>query len=163
MSALEDQQPKLYPAWRQAEADLIAQGLSFGSIVTDDFLREAFGIKPARTINEHEKNKLVFLRQITALKDSLLETRKMLLVDEPGVGYRVALPEEQTRLTVHRRGKEIKRALSKMVREVTHVDTARLNDGQRKENADALAKLGGLRRMARKQLKGPSAAGEAKR
>lgn len=147
--------PKLYPAWRQAEADLIAQGLSHGSIVTEEFLNAAFGIGQATTIVQHEKNKLVFLRQITALKESLLENRKMMLVSEAGVGYRVVMPEEQTKLSFHLRTREVKLALGKLRRELTNVDTARLTDEQRKENTDALAKLGALRVVVRKQLKGP--------
>jgi len=148
-----DSDTKLYPAWRQAEADLIAQGLTHGSIVPREWLEAAFGLKPARTISEHEKNELVFLRQITALRDALLEGRKMMLVTEPGVGYRVALPEEQTKMSMHLRTKEVKAAMAKMLREVTHVDQSRLTDDQRKENSDALAKLGALRSVVRKQLK----------
>ncbi len=150
---------KLYPAWRQAEADLLASGMTYGSIVADDWLRSAFGLPPRkseRTVAEFEKNELVFLRQITALKESLLEGRKMLLVDEPGVGYRVALPEEQTKLSMHRRTREVKSAMAKLVREVTNVNVQLLTDDQRKENADAIAKLGALRAVMRKQLKGKS-------
>lgn len=150
-----DDAPKLYPAWRQAEADLLANGLTYGSLVTDDFLNAAFGILPPRTIAEYEKNKLVFLRQFTALKDSLLEGRKMMLVAEPGVGYRVAMPEEQTKLAMHIRTREVKNALRKMFAEVKNVDTSRLTDAQRQEHADAVAKMGALRRMASKQLQGP--------
>ena len=149
----DDTTPKLYPAWRQAEADLIASGLGYGSIITEDFLRSAFGLREPKTIAEYQQNSLVYLRQITALRESLLEGHKMLLVAESGVGFRVAMPEEQTRLSMHQRTKEVKAAIQKMVREVTNVQTSLLTDEQRKENADALAKMGSLRSMVRKQLK----------
>lgn len=143
---------KLYPAWRQAEADLVANGLAFGSIITSEWMDAALGIRPPQSIPEYERNQLVRLRQMTALRDSLLESRKMMLVSEPGVGYRVVTPEEQTRLSTHVRTKEMKAALSKMIKEVSNVDVARLNDDQRKENSDALAKLGAIRSMFRKRL-----------
>lgn len=144
---------KFYPAWRQAEADLITQGLTYGSIVPTEWLNEAFGITPAKTPAEQKRNEFVFLRQWNSLRESLLETRKMMLVSEPGVGYRVALPEEQTRLSKKQRTKEMASAMRKMDREITNVDHSRLTDDQRKENADALAKLGALRSVFRKQLK----------
>lgn len=154
MSADDGDRTRLYPAWRQAEADLIAQGMTFGSIVTTEWLEAAFGLREARTISEYQKNELVFLRQVTALRESLLETRKMMLVSEPGVGYRVVLPEEQTRMAMHVRTREIKNAMAKLLREVSNVDLSKLSDAQRKDNADALAKLGALRSTMRKQLKG---------
>ena len=144
---------KLYPAWRQAEASLVASGLAYGSIITSEWMDEALGIKPALTIPEYQRNELVRLRQLSALRDSLLEGRKMMLVAESGVGYRVVTPEEQTRLSTHTRTKQLRSAMAKMLREVSNVDTARLNDDQRKENVDALAKLGGLRSIFRKRLR----------
>lgn len=131
----------------------MGSGLAYGSIITSEWMDEALGLKPPATIAEYERNQLVRLRQITALRDSLLETRKMMLVSEPGVGWRVVTPEEQTKLAVHVRTKEVKSAFAKMLRELTHVDTAKLTDDQRKENADALAKLGAMRSVFRKRLK----------
>lgn len=151
---MEDATPKLYPAWRQAEADLLASGLSYGSIITRETLEQAFGIKPAKTIQQHESNNLIYLRQCTALRESLLENRKMMLVSEPGAGFRVAMPEEQTKLAMHQRTREVKAAMQKLAREVTNVDTKLLTDDQRKENFDAQAQIGALRTLFRKQLKG---------
>lgn len=148
-----DDEPKLYPAWRQVEADLLASGLTYGSIITTELLDAGLGIVPPKTIAEYQKAELVRLRQITALKESLLESRNMLLVSEPGVGYRVVLPEEQTKLSMHLRTREMKSALAKLMREVSHVDTGRLSDAQRQENVDAQAKLGALRSIFRKRLK----------
>jgi hypothetical protein len=151
---MEDATTKLYPAWRQAEADLLANGLTYGSIITRDALDALFGIKPATTVQQHISNELVYLRQCTALRDSLLENRKMMLVSEPGVGFRVAMPEEQTKLAMHQRTREVKAAMQKLVREIANVETTLLTDDQRKENTDAKAQIGALRTMVRKQLKG---------
>ena len=151
---MDDATTKLYPAWRQAEADLLANGLTHGSIITRDALEASFGIKPPATVQQHISNELVYLRQCTALRESLLENRKMMLVSEPGVGFRVAMPEEQTKLAMHQRTREVKSAMQKLVREIANVETTLLTDDQRKENADARAQIGALRTMVRKQLKG---------
>lgn len=149
----EDQSPKLFPAWRQAEADLIAQGVTFGGLITDEWLREAFGVKEPKTIADAQRNDLVMLRQTECLRESLLENRNMMLRRVQGVGYTVVMPQQQTKLAVEDRTKEVKSALRKMAREISHVEVAALDDAQRKENVDAQAKLGQLRSMFRKQLK----------
>lgn len=143
---------KLYPAWRQAEAEILASGATYGSIIDAQWLDAALGIQPATTIAEYQRNELIRLRQVTMLKESLLEGHKMMLVSEPGVGYRVVTPAEQTRRAMHTRTREVKSAMAKLLREVTHVDRGRLSDEQRRENSDALAKLGSLRVMMRQRL-----------
>lgn len=144
---------QLYPAWRQAEADLLKQGLKPGQIIPREWLEEAFGLKPATTIAQYKKNELVFLRQFTELSNSLLKSHSMMLRPVIGVGYRVVPPEKQTAVAVKDRTNEVKRAIRKMVREISHVRLDALTDAQRKENADAIAKAGALGTMVRRQLK----------
>lgn len=148
------QEPKLFPAWRQAEQDLIAQGVTYGSLITDDWLRAAFGIAEPKTIAEAQRNDLVMLRQTDALRESLLQTHNMMLRRVQGVGYTVIPPEQQTRTAMKDRTREVKNALRKLAQEISHVNQAMLSDEQRKENADAQAKLGAMRGMFRKQLSG---------
>lgn len=145
--------PKLFPAWRQAERDLLASGVTYGSLITTEWLREAFGLREPKGIAEFQRNELVMLRQTHELSASLLENHRMMLVTVRGVGYTVVPPEKQTAVAMERRTKEIKAALSKLAREVSFVNTEQLTDSQRKENADAQAKLGALRSLVRKQLK----------
>lgn len=144
---------KLYPPFRQAEADLLKAGATHGSLISDEWLHEAFGIKEPRTIAEAEKNKLVFLRQFTCLSESLLQNHKMMLRRTRGVGYTVVLPEHQTKVAMADRTREVKAALARLAMEISHVDTVALTDSQRQENTNAIAKLGVLRGMVRKQLK----------
>lgn len=148
-----DDAPKLYPAWRQAEADLLASGLAHGSLITQEWLDAAFGLKPPKTIAEAERVQLVRLRQTQALRESLLENHRMMLRPVKGVGFTVIPPDQQTRVAVADRTREVKAAMVKLAREISHVDTSKLTDDQRKENTDAQAKLGALRAMFRKALK----------
>ena len=151
----DEQEPVLFPAWRQAEVDLLAQGTTYGSIVTDEWLEKAFGLKPATNIQQFERNKLVMLRQFSALRESLLENHKMMLRPVRGVGYTVVPSHLQTTVAQQDRAKEVKTALRKMAAELSNVNVAALSESQRKENADALAKLGSMSVMFRKALKGP--------
>ena len=143
---------KLHPAWRQAESDLLAQGVTYGSLITQDWLDAAFGITPASTIAQHQRNELIRLRQFQELAASLLENYRMMLAPVRGVGYSVVPPDQQTAVSMRRRTKEIRSAMAKMLREVKYVNDALLTDAQRKEHTDATAKLGQLRSMLRKQL-----------
>jgi hypothetical protein len=148
-----DEEPRLYPAWRQAEKDLLADGFTYGSLVTKEWLDQAFGIAPPKTIQEFQKAELVRLSQFEDLRLSLLENHRILLAPVRGVGYSAVPPEKQTSTAVAMRTKEVKSALAKMAREISHVNLDKLNDAQRQENADAQAKLGALRSMFRKRLK----------
>lgn len=150
---MEEQEPKLYPAWRQAEKDLLAEGFTYGSLVTKEWLDQAFGIAPPKTIAEFQKAELVRLSQFEDLRLSLLENHRIFLAPVRGVGYTAVPPEKQTSTAVAIRTKEVKSALAKMAREISHVNLDLLNDAQRQENADAQAKLGALRSMVRKRLK----------
>lgn len=146
----------LYPAWRQAEKDLLEDGLTYGSVLTESDLKRAFNIGEPKSIADVKKLELLYLQHYTALRDSLLINRRMMLVrSRHDDGYIVVRPEHQTRLSTKRRTKELKRAMQKWAREISHVETALLDDAQRKENSDAQAKLGMLHGMFKKQLAGP--------
>lgn len=144
---------KLSPAWRQAEKDLLNNGLTYGSIIEQEWLDCAFGIQPPQTISQYQRNELIRLRQMQDLAASLLENHKMLLTPVRGIGHTVAHPAQQTQLALNKRGKEVRAALAKMARELSHINGNLLTDAQRTENTDALAKLGQLRSITRKKLR----------
>lgn len=146
-------EPKLSPPWRQAEKDLINNGLTYGSLIEQEWLDTAFGIKPAQTIAQHQRNELLRLRQMQDLQTALLENHKMMLAPVRGIGFSVVPPDKQTAVSLNKRGKEVRAALCKMARELSNVNSQLLTDDQRKENTDALAKLGQLRSITRKKLR----------
>lgn len=143
---------KLYPPWRQAEADLLAQGLKDGSVIPMQWLRDAFGITEAATLADHDRNRMLFNSQIGELKAGLLENHRIDLRLVEGVGYMVIPPDQQTSRAMKDRGDEMARLLDKLQRQVTYVRTEALTDAQRAENADACAKVGALVSMSRKHL-----------
>lgn len=143
---------KLYPSWKQALADWETQGIEPGQTVEKEWLEERFGITPAQTIAQAEKNNQLFRTSIWQLRETLLTKHKLILRPVPGVGYRVIEPEKQTEQALRDGGQEVARALGKMCNELTYIRLESLDDAQRKANADAQAKAGALLSMARKQL-----------
>jgi hypothetical protein len=87
---------------------------------------------------------------MTELRHCLLTKHQMMLRSEPGVGYRVIVPEKQTSTALKDGTREMQRTLARMSRELIHVDHSRLDDAARKENTDALARLAQLRSFVTK-------------
>lgn len=150
---------KLYPAWRQVEADLLAQGLQDGATIPMDYLRAGFGVKDPRDLNglEAMQHQMQFNFAIGELCESLLENHRIKLRLVEGVGYMVIPPGEQTRLALKDRGAEVVNALNKLARETSFIRVEQLTEDERKANADAQAKVGALRAMVRKRLGKPEA------
>ena len=114
---------------------------------------QCFGIDEPKTIPEADKARLRFLSQFNNLRDALLTKHRLMLRPIDGIGYRVVHPEHQTETAVKDRGAAIKRELSHLVQELSHVRTEALTDDQRKVNADALSKMGTLAGLVGKQLR----------
>ena len=143
---------KLYPSWKQALADLELAGIEPGQTIEKDWLEDKFGITPANSIADAERNQALFRTSIWQLRETLLSKHRLMLRAVSGVGYRVVEPEKQTEQALRDRGEEVSRALGKLHCELTYVRLDGLTDAQRKANADALAKTGTLLSMSRKQL-----------
>lgn len=143
---------RLFPAWRQAERDLIAMGLRDGEVVPMAWLKAAFGIVDATDVTEHDRNRMLFNAQIGELKASLLEGHRIDLRVVDGVGYMVVPPDQQTDRALKDRGAEITRSLVQLSRQLTFVRSEQLTENQRRANADAQAKVGQLLSMTRRTL-----------
>ena len=120
MSQADDQQPKLFPSWKQALHDLELAGIEPGQTIEKQWLDQAFGIKAATSIADFERNRMLFRSLIWQLRTNLLQKHRLMLRAVGGVGYRAVEVEDQTAV--------------------------------RKTNSDAVAKVGALISMTRKQL-----------
>lgn len=145
---------KLYPAWRQLEADILASGVKDGETISMDYMRSALGLRDPRELMGEEalREQAQFNFAMGELKDSLTTNHRIVLRLVPGVGYMVTPPQDQTRLALKDHGSEVFNALSRAVQKVTHIRTDALTDEQLRENADAQAKLATLTAIARKRL-----------
>ena len=152
----EDVPLKLYPAWRQVQADLMNAGLQDGRVITDAYLCESFGLSPPTTAEDAEKFRALFNFQAGQLCDGLLREHRILLRRVTNIGYVVVPPQDQTKVSMDSGASEMLRAFERASLRVRYVRTESLDDSQLKENADAAAKLGALGSMMRKRLKGPN-------
>lgn len=143
---------RLYPAWRQAEQDLLAMGLRDGEVVPMSWLKTAFGIVDATDVAEHDRNRMLFNAQIGELKASLLESQSIDLRVVDGVGYMVVPPDQQTERAMKDRGAEVTRSLMQLSRQLLFVRSEQLTEDQRRANVDAQAKVGQLLAMTRRRL-----------
>lgn len=152
MHVSEGQAPQLYPAWKQALYDIEAAGLQPGQTIDKQWLENAFGLKPAQTISDFERNRHLFRAFFWNFRTQLLERHQLMLRPIAGVGYEVVEPQHQTAVALRDRGHAIGQEIKKLSMELQHIRADALTDDQRKANADALAKVGLLGAMAEKQL-----------
>lgn len=146
------QEPKLYPAWRQALHDLELAGIQAGQTIEKSWLEQRFGITAPVTIADAEKNRALFRSLISTLRNNLLLKHKLMLRSVGGVGYRVVEHEDQTATAMRDRSAEIRFVLGKLMDEVSNVRTDLLDDAGRKANSDAVAKVGALMSITKKRL-----------
>ena len=147
-----NQTPKLYPAWREALSQLEQAGIAPGQTIDREWVERAFGIEPAVTVADYEKNRQLFRRFFWDLRTELLKKHRLLLRAVNGVGYEVIHPQHQTARAMQDRGEEVARALQKLADEISYVRTEELDNAQRKANLDAQAKVGALIALSRKKL-----------
>jgi len=138
----------LLPAWREAAKRLADAKISHGDAISHEQLRAWLEMpQPSGSVTFEvvQQWQLAMLSQVDALRDYLLEERRMLLVPEIGRGYRIAQPSEQTDIATKDGVKKARRAIAQMQRQLLYVDTGQLTDEQRKQNVDAQARAGALR------------------
>ena len=105
--------------------------------------------KPDMLNSDAEKLKLQFLSAFEMLREYLHVEKQIALATIRGYGYRVIPPADQTKWAENEGMDDIKAAARKLGVRLANVDLTELKDEQRKENADALARLSMLRGMVR--------------
>lgn len=147
---------KLYPAWKEAVKTLIEAGLTYGSTVDKEQIIDLCGLARPTTLAEKDRFDVRLMSYTSEIKDALLLDHKMLLVTNRDGSYRVVSPAEQTAFAVEQGTKAIGREMQRMAVGVQYVNTALLDDAQRRRNADAQAKLSmlaGMQKLARRELR----------
>ena len=153
MRSEDDLEPRLSPPWKQAVEDFLTSGFKEGDIISHDWFFQAFGLPlptddPMRP-SELTRRELMFLSQFDPLRRTLLEDHQIDLVSERAVGYRWVVPAEQTETACKDGSKEFRKAMKRMARRLTNVNTSRLSMEQRKENINAISALVRLKEIAR--------------
>jgi len=117
-------------------------GFTYGSMIRKEWFYQNFNLPiTVRTPQEAEDVKMLYARHLGALRTKLLVERKMALRTKDGVGQEVVLPEEQTDWAVRDFVSDVCRLTEKVRDRLHHVNFTALTDEQKRENADAVAKL----------------------
>jgi hypothetical protein len=147
---------KLSPPWKNAVKVLIEAGLTYGSTLEKEKIIDLCELVRPTTIGEKEKFDLKLLQCTSEIKEALLVEHQMMLVTNRDGSYRVVAPKDQTAHAIESGAKSIAKELQRMACGVQYVNTALLDDAQRKQNADALAKismLAGMQKLANRELR----------
>lgn len=150
---------ELYPVWRQALIAFRDAGFSRDEIVPHIWFYEAFNITMPNDdtpLKVAEKAKLQWLSQFTSFKSALLEQDQIDLVNEPGLGYRIMPPREQSKRALDDGVSQIKKAIRGMVDRSTHVNTGLLSAEERREHMDHLARIASLGSLFSRSRKLPT-------
>lgn len=146
-----------YPVWRQAVRDFLAEGFKSGDILSHAWLEQRFGLDP---VNDDSKLTALAFRErqfrwlscIEGFKSELLKQHRVCLASVFGQGYRVTPPAEQSELATDAFEGEVTRAYRKAALRLKFIRIEELTNEQRRENADAVARLSMLRGMHKNAL-----------
>jgi hypothetical protein len=138
---MSDENPKLFPAWKQAVRTLLDGGLTYGSVLKRSYISTLCDVPPPVDIKDVRRYDLELLRCITEIKDILLTAHCMLMVSDHAGNYIIIEPESQTQHAVDIGVRAIGREMKRMAMGVSFTKTELLTDEGRKKNADAQAKI----------------------
>lgn len=138
---MSDENPKLFPAWKQAVRTLLDGGLTYGSVLKRSYISTLCDVPPPVDIKDVRRYDLELLRCITEIKDILLTAHCMLMVSDHAGNYIIIEPESQTQHSVDMGVRAIGREMKRMAMGVSFTKTELLTDEGRRKNADAQAKI----------------------
>lgn len=152
-----------YPPWKAALARFLDErrkcNFQPGDVISDEWLYSAMGMEMPDDewkMGRATKARLAFLKQFDSLRAALLREHQIDLVRDIGEGYHVVPPAEQTKVAYHDGIADVRKALGRLSERLTNVDHAQLTNEQRRENAEALAKLSMLETMRRRARRLPA-------
>lgn len=137
----------ILPLWKEALKNLMATSPKPGDVIRQDWLRQQFGIEKPVTAEDQVRASFEYLQMSCEFRSALLEDHCIALKTIPGVGFEIIAPNFQTRWALENGAQRISREISKMARNVAFVDVASLNEGERREHTDGMAKVSTIRGM----------------
>ena len=106
---------------------------------------------PEMATQKYQQTQLIYMTMIENFKEMLLTDHKILLIAKRGVGYTYVEPEDQASISEHHMHLELKKAMDRGATRLPHTDIQALNDDQRKQHADAMARTAMLGSMMKKK------------
>lgn len=149
------QYPDYKDLWKSALAILRTAGIQPGHVITHQQMRSLIGLPDPASLNSYDEIKtaqLAYVYSVEKIRNALLQDDCIDLQNERKVGYVYVQPGEQTAVAMEDMQEGMKKVLRKTARRVSFVDHNALTMEERKENADALARLS----FFRKTIKTPT-------
>ncbi len=156
MDDLETDLP-LFPDWRQAVKEFLKANFKEGDLIPKDWLEKQFRMeelddsKPMLPA-DWSARQFVWMRNMEAFRSELLERHQIYLSNVLGQGYRIVPPREQTSAAQEKFDREAKKSFRQAANTLKNVKISELNEAERRENLDAIAKLSMLRGMQKTAL-----------
>ncbi|HOW75576.1 MAG TPA: hypothetical protein PK959_06550 [Candidatus Competibacteraceae bacterium] len=97
---------------------------------------------------QYQEFSLDRFKQVEAFKDRLMRVHHIHLATVPGVGYRMQAPAEVHHAEIANVSRILTSTTRKTVRRLACVPLEQLTDNQRREHADALARVAQLRTLS---------------
>lgn len=141
--------------WENALSAFKESDFKPGVIIPMSWFFEHFRVKPPEsreTVGEFQEEQFRFLGEMDRFQKALAEELDLVLQNVRGEGYRVVPPAEQTEWAMDRVHRDFTKTLGKAHMRLTHLRLSDLTDEQRRQNADAQAKLAAFRSGGRKAL-----------
>lgn len=127
-------------------------GYTYGSVVPREWFDQQFEIPEAQSVAEHQKNQILYASLLGEMRARLLVRKKMALRTKASIGQEVVHPSDQTSWAMTEAKNTITKELEKAKDRMMYVNAEALSDVERKENADAIAKLSFFSRRTTKEL-----------
>ena len=139
--------------WKNALFQFEHSDFNIGDVVPMGWFYEHFRVKSkaeCTTPDEYETERLRFMQEMHSFQNALGLDHQLHLQNVRGEGYRILPPKEQTEFAMDKVQREMQLALQKAHFRLTNLRLDELTDEQRRQNADAQAKLSALRRKTRR-------------
>jgi hypothetical protein len=152
----EDARPTAYPPWRNAMELFFAEKYGPGDVLTHEWLHNAFNIEmPTNEMPYWKAKQLEFLYmgQVQKFQQNLLRMYQIDIMENVrGIGYEILHPGQQVQAAETAARKTFRRVLQKRTDRLINIRYPELTHRQRREHADALARLGFWKAMYRQDL-----------
>ncbi len=147
----DDDTVQTYPEWKAAAEAFATDPVPYGALLEHEWFYRAFGIEPpdlAPSVAEFQKRQLKYLSCFKAFEKWLLEEQQMALRSRHGVGYEIVKPSEQARFAMGDLSEQLSKNFRKAGGRLLHTRLDELTHEQRRDHADAMARLAHLRAMS---------------
>jgi hypothetical protein len=143
----------LLPAWKNVVQAIEAGRWTYGDLITHAELQELVDLPEPTgqcTVDEYKSWRFKYLNETSALAEHLLTEEQMALRSEPGVGYRIVMPSDQTRVAEMDLQSAIAKAFKQAGMRIKNVNHELLTSEQVRQNSDAAVRLASKRDALRR-------------